>query len=105
MSLELTRIGLLVELANHYTTRGVHVCVCVCWVDTVEFIGVFFFVKVILNSINSYFFLSLSVFVPLAPPSLSVLIGLDCSWVWGYSFGFEFFFEVVGGLNLQAISG
>ena len=29
---ELTRVGLLVELANHYTTTGafVYVCVCVC---------------------------------------------------------------------------
>ena len=32
MRLELTRVGLLVELANHYTTRGafIYMCVCVC---------------------------------------------------------------------------
>ena len=38
MRLELTRVGLLVELANHYTTRGAYVseavgekvCVCMC---------------------------------------------------------------------------
>ena len=30
MRLELTRVSLLVELANHYTTRGAfHVCMCV----------------------------------------------------------------------------
>ena len=34
MRLELTRVGLLVELANHYTTRGalytcIYVCVCI----------------------------------------------------------------------------
>ena len=30
MRLELTRVGLLVELANHYTTRGVFQLDCVC---------------------------------------------------------------------------
>ena len=30
MRLELTRVGLLVELANHYTTKGAYVSVCVC---------------------------------------------------------------------------
>ena len=26
MRLELTRVGLLVELANHYTTKGAYIC-------------------------------------------------------------------------------
>ena len=30
MRIELTRVGLLIYLANHYTTRGVYICVCVC---------------------------------------------------------------------------
>ena len=29
MRIELTRVGLLVELANHYTTTGAYVCICV----------------------------------------------------------------------------
>ena len=36
MRLELIRVGLLVQLANHYTTRGAYVCVvCVC-IETID---------------------------------------------------------------------
>ena len=33
MRLELTRVGLLVELANHYTTRGACVAVSISYDD------------------------------------------------------------------------
>ena len=51
MKLEVTRVGFLVELANHYTIRGLHIkCVCVCvFIRIYIYIYIYMYKKWLLN--------------------------------------------------------